>query len=95
VLNELIDQIVATTSCAEWLERLSTVGVPCAPLQTVKEVFAHPQSVALEMLQSLPDADMTLMSLPLRFDGERPPFRSRPPELGQDTADVLSPTVRS
>jgi crotonobetainyl-CoA:carnitine CoA-transferase CaiB-like acyl-CoA transferase len=91
VLNDLIDQIVASALCAEWAERLSAVGVPCAPLQSVKEVLAHPQTVALEMLRVVPDADMTLMSVPLRFDGERLPFRSRPPELGEDTDDILKP----
>jgi len=31
---------------------------------------------------------MELMGLPLSFDGERPPIRSRAPRLGEHTADV-------
>ena len=29
------------------------------------------------------------MGLPLRFDGERPPFRASPPKLGEATDIVL------
>ena len=93
MLNDLIDQIIITATCDEWVERLCAVGVPCAPLQTTKEVLAHPQTIALDMLRGLPDVDLTLMSVPLRFNGERLPFSSRPPTLGEDTADTLGPAI--
>jgi len=89
VLNDMIDQIVATGTCADWIARLSAVGVPCAPLQTVDEVLSHPQTEALDMLRLAPNSVMTLMSVPLRFDGERLPFRSAPPKLGEATDDIM------
>jgi crotonobetainyl-CoA:carnitine CoA-transferase CaiB-like acyl-CoA transferase len=92
-LNQMIDEIVVSRPSIEWVERLSAVGVPCAPLQSAKEVFAHPQTIALEMLRPAPSNDMTLMSVPLRFDGERLPFRSGPPKLGDSTHDIFGASM--
>jgi crotonobetainyl-CoA:carnitine CoA-transferase CaiB-like acyl-CoA transferase len=92
-INEMIDGIIATAPCAEWIEKLSKVGVPCAPLQSVKDVLAHPQTLALDMLRQAPGSDMTLMGIPLRFDGTRLPFRSSPPKLGEDTQAILGDEI--
>jgi crotonobetainyl-CoA:carnitine CoA-transferase CaiB-like acyl-CoA transferase len=88
-LNALIDGIVATADAHAWVERLDAAGVPCAPLQSVSEVLAHPQTVATDMVRALPDATMSLVSVPLRFDGQRLPFRSAPPALGAHNQDVF------
>jgi crotonobetainyl-CoA:carnitine CoA-transferase CaiB-like acyl-CoA transferase len=52
-------------------------------------VLAHPQCQALGMLQEAPDGCIPLMGVPLSFDGERPPFRTSPPALGEATDVVL------
>jgi crotonobetainyl-CoA:carnitine CoA-transferase CaiB-like acyl-CoA transferase len=88
-LNGMIDQIVAVSSAAHWVDKLDAVGVPSAPLQSVSEVLAHPQTRALDMVRPVPDGSMSLMSLPLRFDGERLPFRCSPPALGADNDEVF------
>jgi len=92
-INGLIDAVVATADAAVWTAKLDAAGVPSAPLQKVSEVLAHPQTKALRMVAPVPEGTMQLMSLPLRFDGRRPPIRSSPPALGADNAAVfdLSP----
>jgi crotonobetainyl-CoA:carnitine CoA-transferase CaiB-like acyl-CoA transferase len=90
-LNAMIAALVATRPASHWVERLDAAGVPAAPLQTVNEVLAHPQTQALGMVRPLPDGTMSLMSTPLRFDGERLPLRSAAPALGADTDAVLEP----
>ncbi|CAN7768029.1 CaiB/BaiF CoA transferase family protein [Caballeronia sp. LjRoot31] len=92
VLNALIDAIVLTRSADEWVTRLDAAGVPATVLQSVSEVLAHPQTRALDMVRPLPDGSMSLMSLPLRFDGERLPFRSTPPALGADNGTFFELT---
>jgi crotonobetainyl-CoA:carnitine CoA-transferase CaiB-like acyl-CoA transferase len=52
--------------------------------------MAHPQFEAVGMLLSGPDGSMPLIGIPLRFDGERPPFRSHPPALGEHSRAVLA-----
>ncbi len=88
-LNALIDGIVATASAAQWVARLDAAGVPAAILQGVSEVLAHAQTTAVDMVRALPDGTMALTSVPLRFDGERLPFRTTPPALGADAAAVF------
>jgi crotonobetainyl-CoA:carnitine CoA-transferase CaiB-like acyl-CoA transferase len=88
-LNALIDAVVATATADEWVARLDEVGVPAAPLQTVNEVLVHPQTKAVDMVRPLADGSMSLVSIPLRFDGERVPFRSAPPALGADSGQLF------
>jgi crotonobetainyl-CoA:carnitine CoA-transferase CaiB-like acyl-CoA transferase len=88
-LNRLIGEVVATASRAAWLARLDAAGVPAAPLQTLDEVVAHPQTQAVGMVQHAPGDHPDLVGLPLQFDGVRPPLRSLPPELGAQTDHVL------
>jgi crotonobetainyl-CoA:carnitine CoA-transferase CaiB-like acyl-CoA transferase len=88
-LNGMIDHIIATPPSAHWVKALDAVSVPAAPLQTVSEMLAHEQTRALDMVRPVPDSDLSLMSLPLRFDGERLPFRCAPPALGADNDEVF------
>jgi crotonobetainyl-CoA:carnitine CoA-transferase CaiB-like acyl-CoA transferase len=90
-LNSMIDAIVIARPAADWTAQLDAVGVPSAPLQKVSEVLAHEQTLALRMVSPVPGSEMSLMSLPLRFDGERLPIRSAPPACGADTDAVFNP----
>lgn len=93
VLYGLIEEIVRSKTSAEWQKILDDAGVPCAPMQTMDQVLAHPQTAALGMLQKSTDGKFNLMGLPLSFDGVRPALRSSAPELGADTEAVLGRLV--
>ena len=88
-LNPLVAAAIASDTAAAWVERLGRAGVPCAPVLDLAQVMAHPQFAAVGMLQDGPDGSMPLIGTPLQFDGERPPFRSHPPALGEHSAAVL------
>jgi crotonobetainyl-CoA:carnitine CoA-transferase CaiB-like acyl-CoA transferase len=68
---------------------LDGAGFPNAPMQTIAEVLEHPQTKALGMLQPSPQGDITLLGLPISFDGARPAFRQSPPALGAHTKEIL------
>ena len=70
----------------EWVARLQKAGVPCAPINDITHMKAHPQTAALGMVQPVPEIDLDLMSLPLSIDGERPTIRTRAPKLGEHNA---------
>ena len=74
-INALIEPIMATQPRAYWQEKLDAAGVPNAPIQSIDQVLAHPQTEAIGMAQNTGDPSMKLMGLPMSFDGERPPFR--------------------
>ncbi|GHD60312.1 CoA transferase [Thalassobaculum fulvum] len=88
VLVGLIEGVTRTQPRAHWQAALDAAGVPSAPLQSVSEVVAHPQTRALGILETTPDG-WELVGLPLSFDGMRPAQRSGPPVLGEATDAVL------
>jgi crotonobetainyl-CoA:carnitine CoA-transferase CaiB-like acyl-CoA transferase len=94
VLYGWIEEIVSQRTSREWQEILNKAAVPNAPMQSIAEVLEHPQTKALGMLQPSPDGDITLLGLPLSFDGERPGFRVSPPKLGAHTDEIFGDASR-
>ena len=72
---------------------LDAGGVPASPLQTVDQVVNDPQTVALGIIQQVPDLEMQLLGLPLSFNGARPALRRRAPEPGEHNHQILKPHV--
>lgn len=88
-LITLLEGTILTLPCSVWAERFDAHGVPNAPIQRLDQVAGHPQTRALEILQSAPDVDMALVGVPLRFDGVRPPFRRSAPGMGEHSVEIL------
>jgi len=88
-LNAMLEEVIAQQSERYWTDKLTAVGVPCAPLQTPQEVIDHPQTRALGMMSAVNGGSMMLVGCPLRFDGERPPLERRAPALGADNDTAL------
>jgi len=88
VLIPIVADIMRSRTTADWVERLDAVAVPSAPINDIAHLKAHPQTVALEMVQPVPEVELELMSLPLSIDGSRPTIRTRAPKLGEHNDDV-------
>ena len=86
-----VTEIMRQRPREEWVRRLQKAGVPCAPINDITHMKAHPQTAALNMVQRVPEIDLDLMSLPLSFGGERPTIRTRAPKLGEHNAAVRGP----
>jgi crotonobetainyl-CoA:carnitine CoA-transferase CaiB-like acyl-CoA transferase len=87
----ILDDIFVELPKAVWQQRLDAAGIPNGPLQTVDQVVADPQTTALGIIQELATTPSTriplsLVGLPLSFDGVRPPFAKAAPALGEDLA---------
>lgn len=89
VLLGEIEAILKARTKGEWIDRLEAAGVPCAPVHTLPEALAQPQTAAAEMVQRVPGLDLDLMGLPLSFDGMRPPIGGSTPGLGQHNREIL------
>jgi crotonobetainyl-CoA:carnitine CoA-transferase CaiB-like acyl-CoA transferase len=87
-LIRALDQRLREEPTATWLERLTTAGVPAAPVQDVAQVAEHEQTRALGILQDL--GPYATVALPLSVEGERLLHRSPAPALGEHTAEVLA-----
>ena len=88
ILSE-VARIVATRTKGEWIDILEAAGVPCAPINTLTEMLAEPQTEAVGMLMQVPGLDLRLMGLPIMLDGERPPVSRRAPKLGEHTREIF------
>jgi formyl-CoA transferase len=76
-----------------WLKILNAAEVPCAPIQTIDQVFAAPQVRHRDMLIEVehPMAGTIRMAgIPVKFSATPASVRLPPPLLGQHTDEVLS-----
>jgi len=92
-LKSRLDAVFAARPLAEWQDILRRAGVPNGAVRTLAEVFADPQTLAREMVTTVPHA--TLGSVPVtrvavKLSGTPGGIRSGPPTLGQHTAAVLA-----
>jgi crotonobetainyl-CoA:carnitine CoA-transferase CaiB-like acyl-CoA transferase len=94
LLGEL-DAIFLTRTKGEWIDLLEAGGVPCGPIHTLPEAVTQPQAVALGIIQRLPGDDYDVVSLPLSFDGQRPPIRRAPPRIGEHDAEIRGQVLHS
>jgi len=84
-----IRAIFHTATKEQWMERLEAAGIPCAPILTIPEVLAQPQTQALNIFREQPELEVALMQLPMSFDGVRAAFTQRAPQIGEHTEDVF------
>ncbi len=87
-----IQSLIRQANSAHWVAHLEAAGVPCAPVQDLADVVAEPQTAALGMIEKVPGVDLSLVGLPLSFDGERPPMQRRAPRLGEHNDELLTPS---
>jgi crotonobetainyl-CoA:carnitine CoA-transferase CaiB-like acyl-CoA transferase len=86
-VNALVAGATSSLTTETLLLRLQEAGVPCAPIRTVAEVAADPQTIASGMLVQQDGA--TASPLPLRWQGQRRQPGSAPPGAGEHTEEVL------
>jgi formyl-CoA transferase len=95
--RSLLIGILADTFLArgtdDWLELLNQAEVPCAPVQTIDQVFKAPQVLHREMLVEVehPTAGTVPMAgIPVKFSATPASIRLPPPLLGEHTEEVLA-----
>jgi crotonobetainyl-CoA:carnitine CoA-transferase CaiB-like acyl-CoA transferase len=84
-----IAALIRSAHSADWVARLEAAGVPCAPIQDLNDVVAAPQTAAIGMVEEVPESGLSLMGLPLSFDGSRPAMCRRAPLLGEHNGELL------
>jgi crotonobetainyl-CoA:carnitine CoA-transferase CaiB-like acyl-CoA transferase len=93
LLIGLLGEIFLGRSTDGWLKLLNSAEVPCAPVQTVDQVFKAPQVLHREMLVQVehPRAGTVRMAgIPVKFSATPASVRLPPPLLGQHTEEVLA-----
>ena len=96
-LIDILTEIFLQRDTAAWVTLLIDAGVPCAPVQTIDQVFLAPQVIAREMVVEVPHptaGTIRMAGLPVKFSGTPASIRLAPPLLGQHTAEVLRSWLR-
>lgn len=91
-LKPRLDAVFATRPRADWTARLQAEGVPCGAVRDLAEVFADPQTIAREMVATVPHATLghvRVTGVPVKLSETPGSVRSGPPTLGQHTAAIL------
>ncbi|MGH7062129.1 MAG: CoA transferase, partial [Stellaceae bacterium] len=87
-LIPILEDVFAAEPIAAWAARLDAAGIPNGPIQSVDQVVADPQTLALGIIQKW-SSGLSLVGLPLSFDSARPPFAKPAPALGEDDQAIF------
>jgi crotonobetainyl-CoA:carnitine CoA-transferase CaiB-like acyl-CoA transferase len=90
-LIPILSDLFVTEPIAVWAGRLDAAGIPNGPIRKVDQVVADAQTAALGIIQQL--SAISLVGLPLSFDGARPPFAKLAPWLGEDNPKIVDPAA--
>jgi crotonobetainyl-CoA:carnitine CoA-transferase CaiB-like acyl-CoA transferase len=91
-LREILDPAFQTRDADEWLAELKKAGLPCAPINTIPDVFEHPQAEARQMVLEAEHASagtVRFPGFPYKLSGTPAAVRWPPPALGQHTEEIL------
>ena len=92
-LREVLSQRLRAASTSDWLRRFEEEAVPAGPVSTIPEMLRHPQTVAREMVVTVPQDGGTAKTLgmPVKLSASPGPAVTKgAPALGEHTAQVLA-----
>jgi crotonobetainyl-CoA:carnitine CoA-transferase CaiB-like acyl-CoA transferase len=92
-LTEALQRVFETRPAREWMELLQGAGIPCAPIQSIDQVFGHPQVRAREMVVEMPHPSaekVKLVGSPLKLSRTPVTYRRHPPLAGEHTQEILA-----
>jgi crotonobetainyl-CoA:carnitine CoA-transferase CaiB-like acyl-CoA transferase len=89
----ILTEILKTRPRDEWLQMLNDHSIPCAPINSMDEVFKDPQVLHRNMLVEVehPTAGkIKMVGMPVKYSGANVGIRMPPPILGEHTDEILS-----
>jgi len=91
-LIPLLAKVFRARTVRAWVTTLEPLGVPVGPINTLSEVFDHPQVQARGMRIDVPhplSGSVPLVASPIKMSLTPPQYTQAPPTLGQHTDVVL------
>lgn len=92
-LIPMLQDIIETRDAQHWLDQMAEAGIPSGPINSIEQVFDHPQVLARNIVVETPHptaGSVRLVGAPVELSRTPAGIRSAPPLLGQHTDDVLS-----
>ncbi len=93
-LKRLLEGALAARTTDAWWKLFNAAGVPAGPVYTVPQALAHPQIRDRGMVGTFEKApgvgrDIRLVRTGFKVNGEAPTVGAPPPQLGEDTREIL------
>jgi crotonobetainyl-CoA:carnitine CoA-transferase CaiB-like acyl-CoA transferase len=88
-----LNQIFSQRNVDDWLADLAKTGLPCGRINSIPDVFAHPQAQARNLTLETEHASagtVKLPGFPYKFSATPAEIQKPPPMLGQHTEEVLT-----
>ena len=92
-LNAAIAAETSKHASEWWIERLEQAGIPCGPINDIREVFEDPQVQHLGMAWQVPHERLGMADVvrtPLTIEGLTPGITRPVPALGEHADEILA-----
>jgi succinate--hydroxymethylglutarate CoA-transferase len=92
VLVEILNETFSILDAKEWLEKLQKAGIPSGPINSIQDVFNHPQAPVRNFKLEIehPTAGRVgLPGFPYKMSQTPAELRRPPPRLGEHSEEVL------
>jgi len=91
-LQSVFRERYRTNTTAHWLARLEAQDLLCAPVRSLREALADPQTAHNEMVLDGHDGEQPIRVIgsPIRMSNAPVAMRRAPPRLGAHTEEVLA-----
>lgn len=93
VLVPVVEEIVHTRPMRDWIAALTAAGVPCGPINDLRQVFEDPQVNHRGLRVEIPHpagVPCPTVASPMRFSATPLSYEIAPPQLGQHTREILA-----
>jgi len=91
-LIPIIAAKIAEQTTNWWVKQLEQIAVPCGPVNSLEQVFNHPQIKHRQMIKSVPDKDAKqtkIIASPINMSMTPLVYRSAAPDLSQHSQQIL------
>jgi crotonobetainyl-CoA:carnitine CoA-transferase CaiB-like acyl-CoA transferase len=92
-LVPLLALIIAKKSTDYWVATLEEIAVPCGPVNTLAQIFNHPQVRYREMVKQVPDKDGKLIKTvasPINLSDTPLQYKHAAPNIGEHSEQLLT-----
>ncbi|MFL6575621.1 MAG: CaiB/BaiF CoA transferase family protein [Povalibacter sp.] len=92
VLIPLVEEVLRSRTMAEWVATLEPLGIPLGPINSLAQVFEHPQVQSRQMRIDVPHplaGTVPQVASPIKMSETPPQNSTAPPLLGEHTNQVL------